>query len=77
MHPAWLHTRHRQNTVKFRLFMELLSRTLTRKVANRLIKIFLFMFVVFKADFFLLLTNYGFISRVYFTKFKELTTLGN
>ena len=41
------HTRNRQNTVKFRLFMEFLSRTLTRKVGNRLVKILLFMFVLF------------------------------
>ena len=36
-----------QNTVKFRLFMEFLSRTLTRKVSNRLVKLSLFMFVLF------------------------------
>ena len=44
---AVIHTRRRQNTVKFRLFMEFLSRTLTRKVANRLVKLSLFMSVLF------------------------------
>ena len=34
-------------TVKFRLFTEFLSRTLTRKVSNRLVKLSLFMFVLF------------------------------
>ena len=38
-HFAWLHTRHRQNTVMFRLFLEFLGRTLTRKVANKLVKL--------------------------------------
>ena len=33
--------------IKFRLFMEFLSRTLTRKVSNRLVQLSLFMFVLF------------------------------
>ena len=42
-----IHTRNRKNTVKFRLFMEFLSRTLSRKVGNRLVKLSLFKFVLF------------------------------
>ena len=74
-----IHTRNRQNTVTFRLFMEFLSRTLSRKIANRLVKLLiLFMFVLFlKLVSFYISINYGFISCVYFTKFKELPTLGN
>ena len=39
--------------------------------------ILVYVCVVFKAGFCLLLINYGFISCVYFTKFKELPTLRN
>ena len=44
---ATIHTRNWQNTVKFRLFMEFLGLTLTRKVSTRLVKLSLFMFVLF------------------------------
>ena len=49
-----------------------------KKSCKQVSKIILvYVCVVFKAGFFLLSTNYGFISCVYFTKFKELPTLGN
>ena len=49
-----------------------------KKSCKQVSKIILvYVCVVFEAGFFLLLTNYGFISCVYFTKFKELPTLGN
>ena len=47
-----------------------------KKSSKQVSKIILvYVCVVFKAGFFLLLTNYGFISCVYFAKFKELPTL--
>ena len=49
-----------------------------KKSCKQVSKIILvYVCVVFEAGFFLLSTNYGFISCVYFTKFKELPTLGN
>ena len=49
-----------------------------KKSCKQVSKIILvYVCVVFKAAFFLLSTNYGFIPCVYFTKFKELPTLGN
>ena len=48
-----------------------------KKSCKQVSKIILvYICVVFKAGFFLFLINYGFISCVCFTKFKELPTLG-